>query len=233
MPALNEAKTISAVVEGSKRFGRVIVIDDGSTDDTYVVASVSGAKVISHKRRMGYGAALDTGFKHMVADIFVTIDADLQQDPSEIGALLEPILRDDADFVIGSKFLGNLRYRPAIINYLVEVVCHSLLNVLYGVQITNVFSGFRAFRAEIVKRKVVGSEGMVFTLKLVLRAIDRGDKIVEVPRTALPRSHQRSRVGFRDGLEILYSLFTFILTHRPKRYRTVTGQRKELKGGYH
>ncbi|MEM2613688.1 MAG: glycosyltransferase family 2 protein, partial [Nitrososphaerota archaeon] len=108
IPAYNEEKTIAKVILKTKKYvDKVIVCDDGSIDMTAEIAEALGAEVIRHERNMGYGAAISSLFKKAVeegADIMVTLDGDGQHDPDEIPKLIKPIVEDEADVVIGSRF---------------------------------------------------------------------------------------------------------------------------------
>ncbi|EHR79127.1 glycosyl transferase [Thermococcus litoralis DSM 5473] len=109
IPAYNEELTIGSVVALAKKYGDVLVVDDGSKDRTSEIAQKAGAIVIRHEVNKGKGAALKTGFGYALAngyDVIVTIDADGQHNPDEIPLLLKPILEGEADLVIGSRYLN-------------------------------------------------------------------------------------------------------------------------------
>jgi len=111
IPAYNEGLTIAKVIlKARKHVDKVIVCDDGSTDMTAEIAEALGAEVIRHKRNMGYGAAIGSLFRRareIGADVMVTLDADGQHDPDYIPRLIKPIIKGEADIVIGSRFLGG------------------------------------------------------------------------------------------------------------------------------
>jgi len=104
IPACNEEKTIGEIIDRARKFvGEIIVVDDGSTDNTGMIALKHKAIVVSHRRNKGYTEALRTGFKHARGDIFVTMDADGEHDPNDIPKLVKPILEDKADLVLGVR----------------------------------------------------------------------------------------------------------------------------------
>lgn len=109
IPAFNEARNIERIVkEAQKYVSFVIVIDDGSVDNTSAIASSAGAKVLRNRRNMGKGVALKKGFRECLRyhpDIVVTLDADGQHDPADIPRLIEPITKRQSDIVIGSRFI--------------------------------------------------------------------------------------------------------------------------------
>src|SRR5512137_1623210 len=120
LPAFNEAKHLPGVVAGIRAVlpgADLLVVDDGSTDGTVDVARQLGVLVVSHPWNMGYGVTIQTGYKFALAngyDTLVQIDADGQHDPQDIPILLEPIGAGMYDFVLGSRFLGAVSYRPPL-----------------------------------------------------------------------------------------------------------------------
>ena len=111
IPAFNVEKTIARLVLETQKFVDVVLVcDDGSTDCTAEIAERMGADVIRHERNLGYGAAIKTLFsmaRELNADVLVTLDGDGQHDPREIPRLIEPVLENNADIVLGSRFLGD------------------------------------------------------------------------------------------------------------------------------
>jgi len=130
IPAFNEEKTIAKIVLKAQEYAdRVVVCDDGSTDLTADVAERLGAEVIGHEKRIGYGAALASLFRRargIGPDVMVVLDADFQHDPAEIPRLVEPVLKEGVDIVVGSRFLsesgeGMPRYRKAGIKVITKL----------------------------------------------------------------------------------------------------------------
>ena len=117
IPALNEAKSLPRVfeaIEDAELEAEILVVDDGSTDDTAGTAAALGARVVRHPFNMGYGAAIQTGYMYALehrADLLVQMDADGQHDPRQIPAMVEPIRRGECDLVIASRFLEVTGYR--------------------------------------------------------------------------------------------------------------------------
>ncbi|HJX69924.1 MAG TPA: glycosyltransferase family 2 protein, partial [Dehalococcoidia bacterium] len=116
IPCFNEERFIGSIVLKTKKYvDRVIVIDDGSTDDTAQVASDAGATVYRHSRNLGYGAAIRTAYRearNLGVDVMLTLDGDGQHEPADIPQLLSPILNGEADVVVGSRFLGQAEKPP-------------------------------------------------------------------------------------------------------------------------
>lgn len=152
IPAYNEERFIFEVVRRARKYvDQVVVIDDGSTDCTAVVAEEAGAEIIRHELNRGKGCAVDTAFsvaRHLDADILVLLDGDLQHDPDEIPLLLEALQREKADMVVGSRFLnGNKipRYRR-----LGQEVLNIVTNLGSGVRLSDTQCGFRAFSKKAI-----------------------------------------------------------------------------------
>ena len=148
MPAYNEAHVIAEVIKGCKNYvDRVVVVDDGSTDNTVDIAESLGAYVVRHENNIGYGAALKNCFeaaRHLGANAMVIIDSDGQHDPSEIPKLLEP-LKNGFDLVIGSRFVnGNGKNVPIYRKFGMKVLDVATY-VAGGLNVTDSQSGFRAY----------------------------------------------------------------------------------------
>jgi glycosyltransferase involved in cell wall biosynthesis len=154
IPAFNEEKTIAKVILQTQKYvDKVIVCDDGSTDMTAEIAEKLGAVVVRHSRNLGYGAALNTLFREAVKlnpSCIVTIDADGQHNPSDIPKLVEPIVRGEADIVIGSRFLSSKDNTPKYRRLGIKVITGIARKISYP-QITDAQSGFRAYSRRAVE----------------------------------------------------------------------------------
>ncbi len=186
IPAYNEEKYIAKVIVETKRHvDKIIVCDDGSTDLTSEIARELGAIVIRHERNMGYGAALRTLFKKALEydpDIIVTLDADGQHDPKEIPRLIEPIINGEADIVIGSRFLGKTyQSRWRVLG--VKAVTRAVKTALNVNGITDSQSGFRAYRANVIKHIIPEDHTMAASIEVLAKAKEKELKIREVPVT--------------------------------------------------
>ncbi|MBA2742484.1 MAG: glycosyltransferase family 2 protein [Actinobacteria bacterium] len=151
VPAWNEAGAVEHVVDGIRASDpeiAVLVVDDASTDDTAAVAEAHGATVLRLPFNVGIGGAVQTGFRHAVAeryDVAIRLDGDGQHDPSEIRKLLEPIERGEANLVIGSRFAdGTGSYRPPLTRRMGIRLFARLVSILGGQPVTDTTSGFVA-----------------------------------------------------------------------------------------
>jgi len=212
IPAFNEEKTIVEVINAAKKFGEIVVVNDGSTDSTKTLAKNAGVKVISHERNMGYTSAVRTGIKNSTRDIIVLLDADMQQVPEEIPNLVLPILENKADLVIGSKFLGRLEYRPNVPNFLMDKLVSTVLRFRFGVKLTNSYSGFRAMRRDLIDLEFLKGNRQEGTLELNYFFAKSHSRIIEVPRTARKRIAGQSSVRAFDGVRILERLLILLLS---------------------
>ena len=186
LPMYNEEETIGTVVTLSKDYvDHVVCVDDGSSDSSARIAEACGAIVHRHRVNRGYGGALKSLFqiaKEMNADVLVILDSDGQHDPSSIPALIEPITNDEADFVIGSRFVegGNTEDMPAYRRLGIKVIT-AASNLSSDLDISDTQSGFRAFSRKAIERLRFDSEGMELSLEMLEDANDKNLKIKEVP----------------------------------------------------
>lgn len=198
IPAHNEEKTIADVIRGVlQHVNNVLVLNDGSKDKTAVIAKEAGALVISNDYKMGLGISMKKAFKNALrinADIIVTIDADGQYDPKEIPKLLDPIVSNEADLVLGSRFLekGSIE-KMSRVKKLGNKVFTWAMNRFTGLHLTDSATGFRAFRREILEEIPITSN-YSYTQEMIIRAAYEGFRILDVPTVFLKRPHGKSRL---------------------------------------
>lgn len=215
IPAFNEAASIAGVVRVSLSVlsdgDEVVVVDDGSTDDTAVRAAEAGARVVRFARNRGKGAALGAGIEAARGDVCVFIDADGQDDPREIPMLLEA-MDEDVAMVIGSRFIGTFQDGAITqLNKLGSRALLELLNGLFRVHITDPFAGFRAVRKSALSSISISASGFDIEVDILLALLRRGERVVEVPVTRKRRAHGTSHLrSIEDGFRILRR----ILWHR-------------------
>jgi hypothetical protein len=213
VPAFNEAESLPGVlaeiptaVAGLRT--HVLVIDDGSRDGTADVARGLGAHVVSHPVNSGQGAALQTGYlvaERLGVDVVVTLDADGQHDPAQMDRLVGPIVTDRADFVVGSRRMGEAegsgdsRARDAGITFYTR-----LINLLGGTDVSDVANGYRAIRASRLA-EIAFTEDQFHNPELLLGAARAGLRVLDVPVTIRRRTAGTSKKGtnVRYGLGFL------------------------------
>jgi glycosyltransferase involved in cell wall biosynthesis len=213
--AYNEAPVIGTVVREALRAvpaAEVLVVDDGSTDGTDRVAADAGARVLRLGTNAGKGAAVRRGLPEARGDVIVLIDGDGQDDPAEIPLLVEA-LHPDVDLVVGSRFIG--RFEPGAItpvNRWGNRFLTSVINRLFGARLTDTQAGFKAFRAETLRRVNLSAHRFDIEVDLLLGVLRGGGRVVEVPVRRSARQHGASRLNsLRDGLRILRRIVTLRL----------------------
>lgn len=208
IPAYDEQDNLAFVLKSIPKevLGReltTLVIDDGSHDNTLEVARSEGALAVKNLINRGGGAALRMGFdiarKHG-AEVVVTMDADGQHLPSEIGSLVAPVFNDEVDIVIGSRVLGE-HEKDSLIRYIGIHVFNVLIRVLTHVKVTDCSSGFRAFRVSELSRLLLRQD-QFHTSELIIDAAKKRIRIGEVPITIRRRLSGESKKGknWRYGL---------------------------------
>ena len=191
IPAYNEEETIAAVIKeiprsipgGIVKSVMVVVIDDASTDNTIKEAKNAGAdNIVGFKQNKGLASAFREGIDtalSMGADIVVNIDADGQYDGGEIPGLIEPIIKNEADMVLGSRFKGSIEEMPRK-KRIGNIIATKVTSFVSGVRISDAQTGFRAFSREAALRLSVLSY-YTYVQETIIQAADLGLKIVEVP----------------------------------------------------
>lgn len=199
IPAVNEAASLGGVLQGlgAQRGYQLmaVVVDDGSADGTLEVARRASAFAVRHHLTVGYGGALKTGYaiaQKLGAEVIVQMDADGESDPSQLGSLVEAALKDEDALVIGSRHLGGsfstTRARRVGIDFFTW-----LTKLLTGFKLTDVTSGYRAFRASRTDSVRFESD-MHCAIEMILRAKKNGLRVEEVPITYERKSQRRSRL---------------------------------------
>jgi len=214
IPAYNEEQFIGEVVSKARRHvDEVIVIDDGSTDNTSKVARTAGAKVIRHKANQGAGKATKTAFeeaKKRHADVLVTLDGDGQHNPDEIPQLLAPILNKEADLVIGSRFLqSNLYQMPKYRKFGIDVITF-LYNLGSKVRVSDSQCCFRAQNRRVIEAINITDVGFGFSVQVLIQARRRGFIIKEVPASCIYHSQSSTLNPVTHGLAVAFD----VIKHR-------------------
>ena len=221
VPAYNEEATIKVVIEKLLRLPQlleIIIVDDCSTDRTpeithLLAATYQSVKVVRHDRNRGKTEALKSGFALTRGDIVIVQDADLEYDPAEIPAVIQPILEGHADVVLGSRFLVRRAARVLYFyHFLANKFLTTLSNLLTNLNMTDVETGYKAFRGEIIRNMVIVSSGFGFEVEVVAKVAKLKCAIYEVPISYYGRTYDEGKkIGFRDGLAALWLILRFNL----------------------
>ena len=229
IPAFNEQKTISQIVQTAKLYADdVLVVDDGSDDLTGELALRVGATVIRIPKNAGKGNALGTGMSTAAMNgcgIVVCLDADGQHDPSDIPKIVQPIIDGNADMVIGSRFLSR-ETKDLIPAYrkIGQSILTSATNIGNPVKISDSQSGYRVFRKDIIGRFSFSERGMGIESEMIRDAVRSGARIQEVPITAKYRGIAPSTFNpGSHGFAVFRSIIRSIRSEHPLLYFGVAG----------
>jgi glycosyltransferase involved in cell wall biosynthesis len=229
IPAFNEAKAVSQIIMKAKKYAEgIIVYDDGSTDDTFEVAKSAGATVIRNPKNNGYGVAIRSLFqaaREQNADIMVTIDSDGQHDPDQIPQLIEPILKQGFDLVIGSRFLnGNNKEKvPRFRSFGIKTITKLTQAASYH-GITDSQSGFRAYNKNALSKINLFEDGMAVSTEILLRASEKKLSTTEVPITINYDIKDTSTHNpISHGIGVLYSVLQYVSLRHPLAFYGLPG----------
>jgi glycosyltransferase involved in cell wall biosynthesis len=214
IPLYNEELTVGdiidrlkAVVQQTGLKTEIIVVDDCSFDRSLEVAKKHSAKLFTLKQHLGKGYALRAGFAKAKGDVIVTIDSDGSHLPEELPEVLVPLLQDQADLVIGSRYLNHKRVATRRLNAFGVRLFNYLIRLLTGVAITDSQSGYRAVKHEVLKSQKLKSGEYEIESEMLVKTAKKRFRITEVPISFEQRTYGRSGVDpVVDGLKILLSI---------------------------
>lgn len=230
IPAYNEEKSIGRVIDKIQKITRgvdVVVVDDGSCDNTVRIVREKGIRVLAHPINLGPGVATQTGYKYALNysyDFMIQLDADGQHEPRYINDLLSGLQSDSADIVIGSRFLGIQGYRPSWIRRVGMKILAVIVSLVIGQRITDSSSGFRALRKEVVEFFANTDYPSDYPdADVLILAHFAGFRIKEVPVAMQENSSGNSLLsGSRFvyyGFKMLLSIIVTLLREKPTRER--------------
>lgn len=221
IPALNEAESVTPVIKDvpptlDDQIVEVIVVDDGSTDNTAEQAEQAGARVIRHESNRGYGAALKTGFEHATGDIVGFLDADYTYPSAEFTTLYERFVEDDADIVVGTRLAGHNEGMPFIRRtgnrFFAWLVC-----LLTKSPVTDPASGMRLLRKELLSDLYPLSDDLDFTPEMTTKATQLDLEYIEVPITYRERVGESKLGAFEHGYRFFTVITRTVRDYQPMR----------------
>jgi len=221
IPAYNEEATLAGVVAEVLKLPQVlevIVVDDGSTDRTRQICEeqlshLPRVRIVIQPRNGGKCEALKAGFAISKGEIVIVQDADLEYDPTEIPDVIQPILDGHAEVVYGSRFLVRRSARVLYFyHYLANKGLTLLSNLLTNVNFTDVETGYKAFRGDIIRNMVITSRGFGIEIEVTAKIAKLGCAIYEVPISYHGRTYEQGKkIGFSDGVAALWYILKFNL----------------------
>jgi glycosyltransferase involved in cell wall biosynthesis len=241
VPVYDEEATLAMVVrkliDNVPGLLEIIIVDDCSTDGTAEMAkelakSHKQVQVTRHPRNMGKTGALRTGFALTRGDIVVVQDADLEYDPAEIWEMVEPIVDGRADVVFGSRFLVRKAARVLYFShYLANKMLTFVSNLLTNLNMTDLETGYKAFRGEIIRNMIITSRGFGGEVEMTAKVAKLKCAIYEVPISYYGRTYEQGKkVRPADGLAALWYIFRFnCLSSLRSSYRSLPNP-KSLAG---
>lgn len=235
IPCKDEEKTIGIVIGKAvstlKQEGLdgEIIVSDNSTDNSGDIAQKLGAKIVTPKKN-GYGSAYLEGIRHARGTYFILADADDTYDLQEMPKFLKPLLAGEADFVMGSRFKGEIRKNsmPWLHRYIGNPLFTRLLNLLFKTNISDSHCGMRAITREAYERLDLKSEGMEFASEMVIEAARKKLRITEAPITYYPRLTPSKLHSWGDGWRHL----RFMMLYNPTPFFYVPGLLLFLLGAF-
>ena len=217
IPTFNEAKTINEIirrVQAENVAGEILVVDDGSTDGTQqALESLNdkgNVRMILHERNQGKGAAIRTGIQQAKGEVIIIQDADLEYNPRDYRALIQPIEDGIADVVYGSRFLGAPR-RPVMFWHMVANQLLTLLtNILYNTILTDMETGYKVFKREVVRDLRLRAKRFDFEPEFTAKILKRKTRLFEVPITFNPRDYDEGKkIGLKDAFAAVWALLKY------------------------
>jgi glycosyltransferase involved in cell wall biosynthesis len=223
IPAFNEAATIEEVlrrVEELPLDKQIVVVDDGSTDDTAAIVELfaEGRDYVHLIRQAnrGKGAALRAAIPHVDGEIVVIQDADMEYDPADVPALIDPIVRGAADVVFGSRLSGGKPQRAYLFWHLVGNRFLSLLtNVLYNTTLSDMETGYKAFKVEVLRGLDLHEDDFAIEPEITSKVCRQKLRVYELPIAYYGRTYaEGKKITWRDGFKAVKVLLRVRLTGR-------------------
>jgi len=226
IPAYNEEKNIAGIIVKLQSIADLIIVcNDGSSDLTSTIAEKMGAVVINHPKNLGYGAAIRSIFlkaREISPDVLVTFDADGQHRIEDISTVLESILDNTSDIVIGSRFLDQSTKIPKYRRMGIKTIT-KLTNVTTNIKLTDSQSGFRAYNRKVLEELTPSDYGMGVSTEILIKANNKNFRISEVPITVLYEGDTSTHNPISHGTSVILSTMKFISIEHPLKFYGIPG----------
>ena len=226
IPAFNEGPTIGSVVLRAKQYAEeVVVVDDGSTDDTAEIAALAGAHVIQHARNLGKGTAIRSAWlfaRERHPEVLVLLDADHQHDPKDIPRIVEPILTGEADVVLGVRW-GKTSGMPLYRRIGKRALDYATAAATKNGMVTDSQCGFRVFSSQALRAIEPTDNGLSIESQMLLEAQERKLRIREVNIDARYDIQGSTLTPGRHGTSVLGRIVTLVSEKRPLFFFGVSG----------
>jgi glycosyltransferase involved in cell wall biosynthesis len=217
IPVYNEQSTVTELVRRVKETGlasEIILVDDGSTDNSreilHSLESPPAVRVFSHDKNYGKGAAVRTGVQNAEGDIILIQDADLEYNPREYPALLEPIESGLADAVYGSRFLGARRRVTMFWHMVANQLLTLATNILYNSILSDMETGYKVFRGDLIRKIPLRANRFDFEPEITAKILKRKARVFEVPISFNPREYEEGKkIGLGDAFQAVWALLKY------------------------
>jgi len=222
IPAFNEEQTIAKVIVKAKKYvDRVIVCDDGSDDMTAEISRSLGAEVVRHERNLGYGAALSTLFmkaRQLGVEVAVTLDGDDQHNPAYVRQIVEPIIANEADVVVGTRFRDRPRTSTSMLRKIGIGSINHVIKLGSGKAYSDSQSGMRAYRSKVLSELIPTEMGMGASTEILMRASSAGLRIKEVGVPISYAGSQSSQNPVFQWLDVVGATLKHISIRHPLKF---------------